>query len=382
MSKYTEKQCTELEDKLDKWLIEIAAEISKMPESTNIEAVVLGGSYGCGEGGIVQGEDGTMHLYNDLDFFVICRNVSRKRIVAVNNAMERIGKDFTCIVGVDVDFSPAKTMKKLRKLPFGMMWQELREGHTVIWGNNDVFQNMPNYDLSRLPLAEGAKLLLNRGVGLLLAENRIKWVRHIEHPDAEDLNFIARNLWKAVLACGDCALITKGAYGGNVSERLKKLVELNDSQSIDFLPLYKKAIAFKHSPEWGNVEELYDLLQYIKKIYKKSYISFMRHTMGSCVNSLEAAQKAFYMRNPFKKDPGENNYLKNIILNLIYCRKALCSFRLINRYPRCRLLLVLPCLLFASDAKNCYIIVVPEMGHKFGELQNLQAFMEFWNRFN
>lgn len=101
-----------------------------------------------------------------MDFFVITRNINRFRRKKIDSFFYDLGKSCCWEFGVDVDFSAAKTMRGLQKVAPTMMWQELRAGHKMIYGSEDVFKALPFCDLNDLPLEESLRLLLNRGVGL------------------------------------------------------------------------------------------------------------------------------------------------------------------------------------------------------------------------
>jgi hypothetical protein len=84
------------------------------------------------------------------------------------------------------------------------MWFDLKCGHEVIWGNKHVLQNMPRWEASDLGVNEAVKLLLNRGMGLYFARSYI-----LQHAEAENSDFINRNIHKAYQAIAEAILITE-----------------------------------------------------------------------------------------------------------------------------------------------------------------------------
>lgn len=162
-SRYASKGDAAFDKMLDKYLAGISEAIENSEFSEDIAGVILGGGYGRGEEGVFETDSGQKKLYNDLDFFVVAKDVNASKINKINKSLASLGEKFSSELGIDVDFSPAKKLRELAKMPFTMMWQELRERHIVIYGAEDVLNTLPDYDLHDLPRSEGLRLLLNRG---------------------------------------------------------------------------------------------------------------------------------------------------------------------------------------------------------------------------
>ena len=77
---------------------------------------------------------------------------------------------------------------------------EARAGYHVIYGPEDVLDALPAYDTEHPPLEECARLFMNRGIGLLLARQKLEAGGPVE---GEDFEFVVRNIYKALLAMGD-----------------------------------------------------------------------------------------------------------------------------------------------------------------------------------
>ncbi|MEZ5326311.1 MAG: hypothetical protein R3F19_14775 [Verrucomicrobiales bacterium] len=67
----------------------------------NVRSIVLGGSYGRGEGGLLLRPDGSRSLYNDLDYFAFCH---RKR-PGTDEVLREIEKRESHHLGIDVEFT-------------------------------------------------------------------------------------------------------------------------------------------------------------------------------------------------------------------------------------------------------------------------------------
>ncbi len=209
-SSYTGLPSPEIETLLDGALPRLAAEIDALNLS-DLAGVVLGGGYGRGEGGVLRTPDGD-RLYNDLDFFVFANDAAPAGLARIDRELSKLAEPWEKRLGVAVDFGPAKNLSALKNVAHTLMYQELRHGWRPVCGNVDLDTLLPDLPTDRLPFTEAARLLLNRGMGLVFAANRL-----LAGPD--DPDFIVRNLNKTVLGGGDAMLIAAGRYRWNGSER-------------------------------------------------------------------------------------------------------------------------------------------------------------------
>ena len=192
--------------------------------------VVLGGGYARGEGGVVDAEGATPRLSNDLDFYVVAEDAaSPADLAAIAAALCPVSEKWTARLGVDVDFSPPKTPWRIRHDEERLMIQELVHGYCDVSGKPgaELFRDVARRDPSALPAMEAVRLLVNRGAGLLLAAEV-----------GAESGFVARNINKAILGCGDARLIARGGYRWRAEERAEALGD----------PLYSAAVAWKFRP--------------------------------------------------------------------------------------------------------------------------------------
>ncbi len=209
----------------------------------NLIALVLGGGYGRGEGGVLRVSGGE-RPYNDLDLVLIVR----RKVGLPWDALHGIQHKYATLTGIEVDFSRPLTVDDVRTWPLTLMWSDLLQGHRVLDGPADILTaNAPDLRSDRLPPVEATRLLLNRGAGLLWA---LRVVRGCEA--APDADFIRRNHYKCGLALGDAVLISYGRfatpYAGR-GERLAKLLgELPQPFPFDLSGLYEEALRFKFWP--------------------------------------------------------------------------------------------------------------------------------------
>lgn len=210
----------------------------------NLVALVLGGGYGRGEGGVV-GIGGEERPYNDLDLVLVVR---RKNALPAA-ALAAIGQAHGAELGIEVDFSRPLTLGDIRRWPHRLMWFDLLHGHLVLCGPQDLLRTCTPQRLREpLPAIEATRLLLNRGAGLLWA---LRLTRGLEPPP--DPDFARRNYYKCALALGDALLIVHRRFTSSYRRRDALLAGLEaDCAGVAELgvgPLYRRALRFKFRPD-------------------------------------------------------------------------------------------------------------------------------------
>ena len=214
-------------------LEKVLREIGETLSGTGL-CVYLGGSYGRGDGGVrIDRENGI--LYNDLDFFVF----ARKKSADAENVLREIAVKYEHELKVDVDFSRIMSVKDIKNNAKRLMMQELKRGYRLVAGEDLLEKYLPELPAEKLPYSEACRLLLNRGMGLLLAGEKI-------NSGSSDTDFIMRNLYKAILGAGDAMLIATDKYRWNSADRLN-LIEKSNMPEI-YKALYREALEFKRSP--------------------------------------------------------------------------------------------------------------------------------------
>ena len=222
---------------VDETISGIGSEIEAM-DIPKLRGVVLGGGYGRGEGGVARDENtGRESLYNDLDFFAITEDgVSGADLEAVGARLEPLAKRWTEKLGIDVDFT-VRTPWRIRHDQERLMIQELLHGYFDVAGSKGetLFAGVERREPSAFPWMEAARLMMNRGVGLLLAHEKLT-----SHPSTP---FILRNINKCIIGVGDARLIARRGYRWKVAERAAALKD----------DLYAQAMAWKFQPRTESV---------------------------------------------------------------------------------------------------------------------------------
>jgi hypothetical protein len=230
---------------LDGFLARLAADLDAQPFSGGVAALVLGGGYGRGEGGVFRAtEPGRAQLYNDLEFFVFVRD--RAAAAPLGQWCHHWERAGTAELGIDVEFKvlPAAVVATAEPT---MFYFDLRQGHRLVWGDGELLVHAPVAwrDPARLPLSEPVRLLFNRGSGLLFARWRLE-----EQPEDPD-GFVERNHAKVRLALADAVLAAAGRHDGSCLERARRLAADDFPQPPRFASLrtwHARGVEFKLRP--------------------------------------------------------------------------------------------------------------------------------------
>ena len=234
MGRHVAGDCPQLDRLVDEACASIGSEVAalKLPR---LAGVVLGGGYGRGEGGAV-----ACRLSNDLDFFAITEpGVPESEAVAeIASALQPLSRKWTAELGVDVDFA-VKTPWRLKHDEERLMVQELLRGYFDVAGRKgeELFVGIRRVDAAGLPWSEAARLLMNRGMGLLLAKEKVAGGG--ASAPGQESEFINRNINKCVLGAGDARLIAQGAYRWKAGDRAAALGDA----------LYSAAVEWKFRPK-------------------------------------------------------------------------------------------------------------------------------------
>ena len=261
MGRFVAGECPELDRLVAESLVAIGREVSEM-RIPLLFGVVLGGGYGRGEGGArgkfkVQSSkfkvessksDVACRLSNDLDFFAITKDgTTDVDAAAVAKALEPVSRRWTEKLGIDVDFT-SKTPWRIRHDQERLMVQELIHGYVDVAGatGEELFAGIPRREPSELPWIEAARLLMNRGMGLLLAKSKMESAKC-------EVDFINRNINKCILGAGDARLIANRKYRWRAPERAEALRD----------QMYRKAVAWKFRPtesavcDWNTARDVW-----------------------------------------------------------------------------------------------------------------------------
>jgi hypothetical protein len=181
-----------------------------------VEAIVLNGSFGRGEGGVIRAKDAKFKAVNDYDLTVIDSRDLRPELAALSSSLQaELGIDFVDLAWSSGDWA---------SLPPTIFNYELRHGSQVIHGEPAVLERAPNFAPNQIPAAEFVRLLINRMAGVLSA-----W----ESPQSPDQlpgdagsRYFTNQLVKLLIAIGDCHLYQWRAYTSSYRRRGERFGDL------------------------------------------------------------------------------------------------------------------------------------------------------------
>ena len=209
MGRYTAADSPEADEAVARAVAGVGADVAAL-RIARLGGVVLGGGYGRGEGGVARRPGEKDGLSNDLDFHVVTEEgAGEADIEAIARALEPVSRKWSGILGVDADFCRPKTPWRIRHDSRRLMIQELVRGYADVAGapGSVLFRDVELRPPEDLPWTEAVRLLMNRGMGLLMSLE--------PRGDA----FTARNLNKCVLGACDAALIARRGYKWKAAER-------------------------------------------------------------------------------------------------------------------------------------------------------------------
>ena len=198
-----------------------------------LSGIWLGGGYGRGEGGVRRMAAGRTRPYNDIDFFVFMAGAAEAEKADCARQLAAVAAKYAAEFGVDVDFCRPRNPADFKKDEDRLMIQELKRGHVALLGGEDLLDHVRTLAADELPRMEALRLLMNRGMGLVLASQKATNLAA-----QADVDFFLRNLNKAILGAGDARLIAAKAYAWRIEDRAAKLAD----------PRYEAAVSFKFRP--------------------------------------------------------------------------------------------------------------------------------------
>ena len=332
-----------LEQRLESLCGQFGQAVSRIVPASKLEAVVLGGGYGRGEGGVLKTESGN-EPYNDLEFYVFLRGNRLLNERRYRRALNHLAEQLSLNAGIHIEFK-CDSIRRLNRCPVSMFAYDLVAGHQIVCGTGDLFQDCRHHlDAADIPLSEATRLLFNRCTGLLLVREKLAQ----KTITSEDADFIGRNLAKAQLALGDAILAVYGKYHWSCRERNRRLTQLSPSEPPPNFAEIKKhhdaGIAFKLHPRRSSGLDEFETLH--------RELSRLSSGLWFWLESIRLQEPLFTPRDyslyPSNKCP-ESRAWRNYLLSLkTFGFKAFID-ALAWRYPRERLFNALPLLLWEPE---------------------------------
>ncbi len=331
----------ELESSLAGTCDRVGAVARRIIPGGRLGALVLGGGYGRGHGGVLKTPEGDQP-YNDLEFYVFTRGnrlADERRYAGVLGGAETT---LSQAAGLHIEFK-LESLERLQRAPVSMFSYDMVSRHRVVLGEPDFFRKCEDHrEAAAIPSAEATRLLFNRCTGLLLCRERFQ--KPGFGPAEGD--FVYRNIAKAWLALGDAILALRHQYHWDCRERQRRLRGLtaagDESWFKEVVELHDRGIKFKLYPLRTTLgaEELEALHAQASQLALKVWLWLESQRLGC---SFSTPRDYCLSRVPkCEIAPAWRNYLLNVKMfggRPVFDRMAW-------RYPRERLLNSLPLLLW------------------------------------
>lgn len=335
----------ELEAHLARTCAKIAAGLRGLLPRRKLEAVLLGGGYGRGEGGVLRTPEGD-RPYNDLEFYVCLRGSRLLNEKLHGRALHVLGEILTPQAGIEVEFKIA-SLRELAARPVSMFSYDLVSGHRWLIGREEMLARCAHHrDPGQIPIHEATRLLMNRCSGLLFARERLE--RRVFTPG--DADFTRRNVAKAQLALGDAVLVCYGQYHRSVAERHARLARIAELENVswldDVLEHHAAGVEFKLHPERSAAarDALAPLHADVTRLAFVVWRWIEKRRLGAAFLA-----PPDYVRLRANKCP-ESSRLRNVLLNLKVLGPLGCFSPRTFRHPRERILHALTLLLWEPTA--------------------------------
>lgn len=262
----------------------------------DLEAIMLSGGFGRGEGGVLRRPEGRIHIVNDFNVDIVYREplgrlasklkvqFMHRRALAV--LAEKLADEFG-MKQVDLTLRGLHSMsvERPRLADFDM-----RYGHRLLWGASDPCDAMRPFHADEIDPFEGTWLLRNRAVGLVLARLYLEQPGALR-PEHRENFYIEIN--KSALAMGDALWILSGRYDVSYAKRKRDfgaLAALGCPAFDELAAMYDRAAEYKLRP----VEDQYpgeapvDLWQRLAAAHVRVFLWFDSVRLGMRFDSVEA----------------------------------------------------------------------------------------------
>jgi hypothetical protein len=282
--RFTERGDADVEALVDWHMARIVMEVT---EAADLQAIVLTGSFGRGEGGVVRNADRSLSPVNDYDVLLISAHGDLARLKALEQTLPTA-------FGIDyVHFSHWTHVDP--HLPPTLANFDIRYGSRVLMGREDVLEALPAFGATDIPVFEGVQLLCNRIAGLLTGLRGRFLAGGTPTPD--ERRYLTNQHMKALMALGDWCLIRAGGYDTSYRTRLTRFTWL--APGLGLAPALVHAVQgayeFKLRPEYGAADDtvgaVFECAPWLLDALETAVGLFVRHDASL---PLECAMARYY----------------------------------------------------------------------------------------
>jgi hypothetical protein len=222
-----------------------------------IDAVILTGSFGRGEGGVYRDADGQYRPVNDYDVLLVSDRDLSVPLAGLGDELAReLGIDF-----VDLNVIG----NHWENLPLTIYTYDLKYGSQVLSGDSALLDRIPAFASGDLPVFEIVRLLLNRTAGLL-SGLRGAWLDAAGEPSPAEQRYLTNQVAKALMALGDWYLIRWKGFDSSYTRRRERFSVLAAGAGLDpsLIDQVCRAYAFKLHPDYA---EFADGLAGVRRLF-------------------------------------------------------------------------------------------------------------------
>jgi rhamnosyltransferase len=359
----------DLEQQLEQTCGLIRAQVQSIIPPNKLQALVLAGGYGRGEGGVLRTKAGDQP-YNDLEFYVFLTGNRFWNERAFNLPLDELGRNLSSNAGVHVEFK-IDSLSRMRRCAVSLFTYDLVAAHRLLVGAESVFCDCEQHlEANDIPISEASRLLLNRFSGLLLAREILRKSSSAQNsePNAnserrnstiqdnqrtklsiEQADFVGRNLAKAQLCLGDAILVAFRQHHWSCVQRHRRLQRVGILESQSWLEEVKKnheaGVQFKLHPQkiFKSIAEFEEEFKALRSLALKVWLWLENRRLGCNFSSVR--EYSFHRRAKCADAARWRNYLLN--LRTFGSKAALMP--LSWRYPRERLLNAMALLLWDGE---------------------------------
>jgi len=213
----------EADELMKEYVINICDYLFKHYPKEQLEAIILTGGMTRGEGSVAR----HLKIYSDIDLLIVLKNnyyytraVKELPILAKRISVELREKELCS----HVDYGPLLE-EHLRGMTAKMFTVELKEHGKVIWGNENVLENIHDLKTKDIPRDDAINLLFNRMMGQLI------FLDDIEKNNQNELEFAVYHNGKIFVDLAGSLLAFIGEYETTYqkrAEKFKKIIKRED----------------------------------------------------------------------------------------------------------------------------------------------------------
>ncbi len=251
MGKYSINGSAEFEALVDRHMQLIADEAWSSSYSRNWKALILSGSYGHGEGTPLKDRSGKLIPFDGYELVLVTGRTNP----LIRGAARILSERMTAGLGLTVRIH-SLPKSDISSCPCTLQTFELKKGHRVIRGKENILSRLPDYPAERIPLSEGTRLLAQHGGLLLDIKHRLSSGQALS---SEERRHYAGTIFETNLALGDALLLAKKTYASSYLQKEEQLKSTDISGLYDargIVNAYSQAVELKRS---GNFQS-YDAI--------------------------------------------------------------------------------------------------------------------------